>query len=112
MEHGGDRSGSRLPFDPLHSIARQHHFAGKWIRHRSWYPSWILHLLRKGCDRYESRIVNDHIVLDGPTGCLKNPMVHYNYRGIEWYFDRHNAYSSMEAIEAYRILSQRNENKK
>jgi len=39
-------------------------------------------------------------------------MVHYNYRGIEWYFDRHNAYSSMEAIEAYRILSQRNENKK
>jgi glycosyltransferase involved in cell wall biosynthesis len=85
-------------------IARQNWFAGKWIRHGGWYPDWHCRLLRIGYARYESRIVHEHILLEGQAGFLKNPLIHYDYKGIERYFDRHNTYSSMEAVEIYRTL--------
>jgi len=88
-------------------IARQNWFAGKWIRHGGWYPNWNLRLFRLGKARYETRIVHEHMLLDGPVEYLKNPLIHYDYKGIERYFDRHNLYSSMEAVEVYRLLRSR-----
>ena len=85
-------------------VARQNWFCGKWIRHGGWYPDWQLRLIRRGCARYESRIVHEHVLLDGPAGYLKNPLVHQDYKGIERYFERHNSYSSLEAIEAYQQM--------
>jgi glycosyltransferase involved in cell wall biosynthesis len=86
-------------------LARQNWFAGTWIRHGGWYPDWNLRLLRRGRGHYEPRLVHEHILLEGPPGFLKNPLIHYDYKGIERYFDRHNLYSSLEAVEAYRILT-------
>jgi glycosyltransferase involved in cell wall biosynthesis len=86
-------------------LARQNWFAGTWIRHGGWYPDWNLRLLRRGRGRYEPRLVGEHMLLTGPPGYLKNPVIHYDYKGIERYFDRHNVYSSLEAVEAYRTLT-------
>ena len=57
--------------------------------------------MRRGRGRYETRLVHEHILLDGPPGYLK-PLIHYDYKGIERYFERHNVYSSLEAVEAHR----------
>jgi glycosyltransferase involved in cell wall biosynthesis len=86
-------------------LARQNWFAGTWIRHGGWYPDWNLRLLRRGRGRYETRLVHEHILLEGPPGYLKSPLIHYDYKGIERYFERHNVYSSLEAVEAYRMLT-------
>ena len=86
-------------------LARQNWFAGTWIRHGGWYPNWNLRLLRRGKGRYEARLVHEHILLEGPPGYLKTPLIHYDYKGIERYFDRHNVYSSLEAVEVYRTLT-------
>ena len=86
-------------------LARQNWFAGVWIRHGGWYPDWNLRLLRRGRGRYEARMVHEHILLTGPPGYLQNPLIHYDYKGIERYFDRHNVYSSLEAVEAHRTLT-------
>jgi glycosyltransferase involved in cell wall biosynthesis len=86
-------------------LARQNWFAGTWIRHGGWYPNWNMRLLRRGKGRYEPRLVHEHILLDGEPGFLKNPLIHYDYKGIERYFDRHNVYSSLEAVEAYRTMT-------
>ena len=86
-------------------LARQNWFAGTWIRHGGWYPDYNLRLLRRGRGRYEARLVHEHILLAGPPGYLKNPLIHYDYKGIERYFERHNVYSSLEAVEAYRTLT-------
>ncbi len=85
-------------------VARQNMFAGKWIRFGGWYPDWQLRLIKIGSARYENRIVHEHMLLDGSAGFLKNHLIHYDYKGIERYFDRHNTYSSMEAVEIYRTL--------
>jgi glycosyltransferase involved in cell wall biosynthesis len=86
-------------------LARQNFFCGKWIRHGGWYPDYNLRLLKRGRGRYESRLVHEHVVLDGPAGYLENPLVHYDYKGMERYFERHNTYSSLEAVEARRTLA-------
>lgn len=86
-------------------ISRQNFFAGKWIRHGGWFPDWNLRLLRRGRGRYEARLVHEHMLLNGPSGFLKNPLVHHDYKGIERYFERHNHYTSLEAVEASRILA-------
>ena len=83
-------------------LARQNYFGGTWIRHGGWYPDYNLRLLKRGQGRYEARLVHEHVLLQGPAGHLKNPLIHHDYKGIERYFDRHNLYSSLEAVEARR----------
>lgn len=87
-------------------IPRKNMFAGVWIRHGGWYPDWQLRLFRRGMARCESRIVHEHMLLNGKAGYLTNHLLHHDYKGIERYFDRHNTYSSMEAVEIYRALKQ------
>lgn len=87
-------------------ISLKYMFAGVWMRHGGWYPGWQLRLFRRGLARYESRIVHEHVLLDGKSGYLANHLLHQDWKGIERYFDRHNAYSSMEAVEAFRTLNQ------
>lgn len=85
-------------------VARKNHFAGQWIKYGGWYPNWNLRLFRKEKGRYEQRLVHEHVLVDGPVGFLKNALVHDDYKGIERWFDRHNQYSSLEALEAYREM--------
>lgn len=85
-------------------LPRQNWFAGTWIKHGGKYPDWNLRLLKRGRGRYEARLVHEHVLLEGPPGHLKNPLIHYDYKGIERYFDRHNVYSSLEAVEVNRTL--------
>lgn len=88
-------------------IARQNFFAGRWIRHCGMYPDYQLRLFRRGRARYENRIVHEHMQVDGSTGKLKNHFVHRDDKGIERYIDRHNVYSSLEAVEIHRLLNGR-----
>ena len=85
-------------------LARQNYFGGTWIRYGGWYPDFNLRLLKRGRGRYEARLVHEHMLLQGPAGHLENPLIHHDYKGIERYFDRHNVYSSLEAVEARRTL--------
>jgi len=86
-------------------IARQNWFAGKWVRHGGWYPDWQLRLFKHGFARYESRLVHEHMIVNGVIGYLGSPLLHYDHKGIERFFDRLNVYSSMEAIEKSKELS-------
>jgi hypothetical protein len=47
------------------------------------------------------------MVVTGSVGYLTNPLVHHDYKGIERYIDRHNHYSSLEAVEAWRLLNRK-----
>lgn len=86
-------------------IPRKNLFMGKWIRHGGWFPDYQLRLFRRGKARYENRIVHEHMVIDGQTGYLQHPLIHQDFKGLERYFDRHNSYSSLEAVEAFKILN-------
>lgn len=96
LQKGPDKNG--------YYIARKNYFDGKWIRHGGWYPDWNLRLFKLGHACYEERIVHEHMLVDGPAGYLQEPLLHYDDKGMERYFDRHNIYSSLEAVECYQFL--------
>ena len=74
-------------------------FMGRWIRHSSLYPTWIVRLFRPAFVRFE-RSINLRYVIDGEEGRLKGHLLHYSFnKGLNSWLDKHNRYSSLEAGE-------------
>ncbi|MBC8105110.1 MAG: glycosyltransferase family 2 protein, partial [Anaerolineae bacterium] len=76
-------------------------FMGREIRHCGYFPSWNLRLFKRGKARYEQRMVHEHMLVSGPTGYLKNLLLHEDRRGLEHFFAKHNRYSTLEAREIF-----------
>jgi len=91
----------------LFRIRRKDFFLGKWLRRSSGYPSWFGRLVRLGHVRVE-REVNEEYIADGEIGHLEAHLHHYPFnRGIAYWFERHNRYSTMEAIAKMRMHDDR-----
>ena len=73
---------------------------GRWIR-RGYYPSWILRLFRHGKGRCEDRAVNEHLIVDGKTGQLRNDFIHEDRKGVTDWIAKHNGYATREAQELF-----------
>lgn len=87
-------------------IKKGFHFLGRRMRFGGFSHSAVL-LFRTGCARFE-RILNDSVdgydmeiherlIVDGTIRTLKTPLVHEDFKGLEAYIARHNAYSTWEA---------------
>ncbi len=71
---------------------------GRWLKHSSTYPVWILRLVRRGRVRYIERGHGEGYEADGQVLRLQQPFLHYNFsKGLTDWLDRHNRYSSQEA---------------
>jgi glycosyltransferase involved in cell wall biosynthesis len=74
-------------------------FMGRWIKHGSLYPTWIVRLFRPEALRFE-RSINLRYVVNGRVGRLRNHLLHYSFnKGLDAWFEKHNRYSRMEALE-------------
>lgn len=73
-------------------------FQGAPIRHGG-YPQWQLRLWRKGNAKIEQRWMDEKIVVQGKVGTLQNEYWDDNLNGIAWWTDKHNRYSTREAID-------------
>lgn len=80
-------------------------FMGSPISHGGWFPNLRLLLFKHRLGRFERRIVHEHLILRGNAGRLGNLLIHDDHKGIHQYFERHNVYSTMEALEANRDLA-------
>ena len=81
----------------MYRMRRKDYFMGKWLRRSSGYPSWFGRLVRIGRIRVE-REVNEEYIADGQVGQLESHLHHYPFnRGVAYWFERHNRYSTMEA---------------
>lgn len=88
-------------------IRFQVHFLGQMLRYGG-TQLWKLSLFRKGKARYELRLrdqdismgdmeVHEHVVVEGRTGRLRNPVKHENLNNLSHYIIKHNDYSNWEA---------------
>jgi len=80
-------------------VARKNYFGARWIKHCGWYPDYNLRLYRKDKGSFNEPGVHEAVTVDGPTGRLKNPLVHRTYRDITDYFARMQRYSTLAAEE-------------
>ena len=86
----------------LFRMRRKDFFLGRWLRHSSGYPTWFGRLMRLGRVRVE-REVNEEYIADGKVAYLQSHLHHYPFnRGIAYWYERHNRYSTMEALAKVR----------
>ncbi|GIW73803.1 MAG: glycosyl transferase [Phycisphaerales bacterium] len=90
-------------------INRRFMFLGRWLRHGGWYPSWNLRLFKHRLGRYErignlgdtgsgDNEVHEHpVLLTGQAGYLQHDMLHYAYRDLTQWIEKHNRYTTWEA---------------
>lgn len=80
-------------------------FMGRWVKHSSLYPTWVIRLIRPERISFE-RSVNLQYLVDGLEGRLKSHFEHYSFNnGLNAWFDKHNRYSWSEAEESLQSLS-------
>jgi glycosyltransferase involved in cell wall biosynthesis len=86
------------PSIDLFQMRRKDYFFGRWIKHASAYPTWFGRLVRKGRVSVQ-REINEEYHAQGETQSLEGHLIHYPFcKGIAFWFERHNRYSSMEAL--------------
>lgn len=87
-------------------ITKGFHFLGRRFRFGGFSHAAVL-LVRPGTARFEE-IFDDHagaqdmevherLLVNGPVGRLRTPLVHEDFKGLQAYIDRHNKYSTWEA---------------
>lgn len=78
-------------------VRRRDIFMGRWLRRSSGYPTWFPRVIRRGRVRVE-REINEVYIPDGEAEQLQAHIDHFPFnKGMDWWFDRHNRYSTMEA---------------
>ena len=92
-------------------------FLGRALRHGD-VALWKMSLFRRDKGRYECRLkdqdasmadmeVHEHVVVEGATARLQNPLIHHNVESLSRYIQKHNEYSNWES----RVLLQRGDDK-
>ncbi len=72
------------------------YFMGKWISHGGTHKPYFLRLFRFGKGRVEEKLIDEHIIVDGPVKRLKGDLIHYDYKGLDAWLNKHVWYSSLE----------------
>jgi glycosyltransferase involved in cell wall biosynthesis len=86
------------PFDG-YMLRKRTIFMGRWLRHGGQYPAWHLRLFRSGRGRCEARLYDQHFVVDGRVGRLRNDYVDVITSDLATFVSRHNRWAALEAEE-------------
>ena len=78
------------------AVPRHNYIFGRLTLGAGWYPDYQSRLLLRGRVRWE-RPVHEVIVADGPQGCLKHPLIHYNYDDLADFIARQEKYTNVDA---------------
>jgi glycosyltransferase involved in cell wall biosynthesis len=87
-------------------VTKGFHFLGRRFRYGGFSHSAVL-LFRTGSARFEHILdesadapdieIHERLIVEGPIGRLRIPLIHEDLKGLEAYLDRHNSYSTWEA---------------
>jgi len=81
-------------------------FMGTWNKRSFFYPLWIMRFFKPSKVRWE-RLVNPVAVVDGPEGKMESHFEHFSFnKGMFEWFQKHNSYSTHEAEELVKNLSE------
>src|SRR5206468_12624948 len=83
------RNGFRVP--------RTSMYCGRFMRHGGWTPDYTWRLARRGTARFTEHYLHAHLAVQGPTGTLQEPIIHYSFRDMEAVLEKVNRYSSANA---------------
>jgi glycosyltransferase involved in cell wall biosynthesis len=93
---------------------KEFHFLGRRFRFGGFSHTAVV-LFQRGRARFERLLddpadgldmeVHERLIVDGPVGRLRTPLVHEDFKGLAAYIDKHNRYSTWEARVRWQFLA-------
>ncbi len=79
-------------------VPRHNYIAGHRVHYGGFYPDYQLRLLKRDAARYDpNRPVHEVVILQGESGRLTEPMVHYNYDDWGQFHAKQRRYAALES---------------
>jgi len=104
---------SRTSPHDAYTVTKGFHFLGRRFRFGGFSHSAVV-LFRCGRARFEQLLddppheqdmeIHERLIVDGSVGKLKTPLIHQDFKGLGAYIDRHNKYSTWEAMVRLQFL--------
>lgn len=87
--------------DPLgvgaYRVRRRFYLWGRWLKHSSLYPTWVVRFVRRDRVRYLNRGHAETQHVSGEVRDLHHDLIDENHKGIDEWFERQNRYSTKDA---------------
>tara|TARA_B110000908_G_scaffold115681_1_gene135686 strand:+ start:83 stop:1000 length:918 start_codon:yes stop_codon:yes gene_type:complete len=83
------------------TFKRRIRFLGNDVFYGGVFPVEVVRMFRYGSGRVESRLMDEHIIVNGNVGNLNGEIVDDNKNSLSWWIEKHNRYSSLEALEMF-----------
>lgn len=81
-------------------------FMGTFLKHGGMYPFYNLTIFKYGIGRYEDRALGEHVILsEGRTIDLKNDCLHFDFKSLDAWINKHNWYATREVADYYATRS-------
>jgi len=80
-------------------VSRRMTFMRRPIRYGGLFPIRVLRIFRYGQGRCENRWMDEHIIVEGKVVEFQGEVLDDNLKSINWWTDKHNGYSSREAVD-------------
>lgn len=81
-------------------------FLGKELKHGGIYPFKKLLVYKTGIGYMEERNMDEHIILKtGRSIEVKEDSLHFDYKDLTFWIDKHNKYSSKEVLDYFESLN-------
>nr|MBF0222880.1 glycosyltransferase family 2 protein [Desulfobulbaceae bacterium] len=97
IQHILDNPGSNNAY----KVPRKNIFLNRWIQHAGWWPDHVVRLINTKFCKMNSKPVHESIIVEGSTGTLQNPLIHYATRDIKHTLAKIDRYSSIGAAELF-----------
>jgi len=86
-----------VPNVGAYRLSRRFYLWGRWLRHSSLYPTWVVRLVHKDRVRYVNRGHAETQEVQGEIGELSCDLIDENAKGIDEWFERQLRYAGKEA---------------
>ena len=88
-------------------------FLGKDLYHGGIYPWKKMNCYKTKLGHIEDRMMDEHIILDyGDVVNMKNDSLHFDFKSLEFFINKHNWYSTRECIDYFNHKNKINTNDK
>jgi len=78
-------------------VRRRFHLWGRWLRHSSLYPTWVVRFVKQGRVRYVNRGHSETQEVDGDIGELAGHLIDENHKPLSAWLERQCRYAYQEA---------------
>lgn len=72
------------------------YFMNKWIKHGGTHKPYFLRLFRFGKGRVENTLMDEHVIVEGKVKRLSNDLMHFDYKSLDVWLNKHIWYSERE----------------